>query len=323
MTPNRVRVSEILGDCGDLLNLRVLVPGKGLEAQIGDSDIGRPGLLLAGHDAGFRPDRLQVLDDADLLYLAGMGPEERRSRFAKLIDLGIPCVVIAGGAGLPGDLLELASSRGLPVLSAQPSATQVSQYLNTYLLVRLAPESSVTGTLVDVHGVGILLTGKSGIGKSECALALVERGHRLVADDLIRTIAKPPGVLIGRSSEPLQSYVEVRGVGLVDIGSIYGIRALRRQKRIEIEVALKEWADGADYDRSGLDSGEREIMGVRIPSTTVPLVPGKSVSVIVEVIALSHILKSYGYDSAQALDKRWLEALRSQGDRSFKFRDVE
>lgn len=323
MKQKRVRVSEVLEDCRDLLTLRVLVPGAGLEAEIGDPDIGRPGLLLAGHDAGFRPGRIQVLDEADALYLANMGPEERKSRFAKLIDQDIPCVVIAGDSVLTGDLLGIASSKGLPVLSAGPSATQVTRHLSTYLLIRLAPESSVKGTLVDVYGVGILLTGKSGIGKSECALALVERGHRLVADDLVRTIAKPPGVLIGRSSEPLQSYVEVRGIGLVDIGSIFGIRALRRQKRVEVEVALKEWAQGFDYDRSGLETGEREIMGVRIPSTTVPLVPGKSVSVIVEVIALSHILKSYGYDSAQALDKRWLDLLRSEGDQDFKFRDVE
>jgi HPr kinase/phosphorylase len=323
MKHKKVLVSEVIEDCGELLGMRSLVAGANLEAEITDSDIGRPGLLLAGHDAGFKPGRLQVLDDADLLYLESIDREERRAKFKKLIDHAVPCVVVARAREFPEDLLELSSSRGLSVLSAQPSATQITQHLNAYLLTRLAPESSVIGTLVDVYGVGILVTGKSGIGKSECALALVERGHRLVADDLVRTIAKPPGILIGRSSRPLQSYVEVRGIGLVDIGSIFGIRALRRQKRIEVEVVLKEWAEGSDYDRSGLESSEREIMGVKIPSMTVPLVPGKSVSVIVEVIALSHILKSYGYDSAKALDKRWIDMLQSEGYRDFKFRDVE
>ncbi len=323
MKEKRVTVSEVYEDCGDLLGLRLLNPGVGLEAEIRDSDIGRPGLFLTGYEAGFRPGQVQVLEEADLDYLDSLNAPERRSRFKGLIDKGIPCVVLAGGLELAPDLLEVGASEDLAVLSAGPSATQVTQHLNTYLLVNLAPESSLNGTLVDVYGVGILLTGKSGIGKSECALALVERGHRLVADDFVRTIAKPPGVLIGRSTKPLQSYVEVRGIGLVDIGSIYGIQAMRRQKRIEIEVVLREWAEALSHDRSGLEGEEREIMGIRIPSMTVPLVPGKSVSVIVEVIALSHILKSYGYDSAKALDRRWLDSLHAQGDQDFKFRDFE
>jgi HPr kinase/phosphorylase len=323
MKEKKVRVSELLEDCGEPLDLRVIVAGDGLEATIGDADIGRPGLLLAGFEKGFRHGQVQVLDGGDLAYVESLSPADRKASVRRVVEHGAPCMLIAEGLAVPDDLLEICSGEGLPVISAGPSATQVIQHLNAYLLVRLAPESSVNGTLVDVYGVGILLTGKSGIGKSECAVALVERGHRLVADDLVRTISKPPGVLIGRSSEPLQSYVEVRGIGLVDIGSIFGIRALRRQKRIEVEVALKEWTEGSTYDRSGLETGEREIMGVRIPSMTVPLVPGKSVSVIVEVIALSHILKSYGYDSAGAFNKRWIEVLQSEGHRDFKSRDIE
>lgn len=322
MIKRGVRISEVLNDCKDVLGLRVIGRGD-LDAQVDESEIGRPGLLLAGHDEGFRPGRIQVLGGAETAYLEKLPPEERSARFEALIQRPIPCIVVAGGLELPDGLAALCSSEGCAVLGAVSSATQVSQHLNTYLLVRLAPESSLKGTLVDVYGVGILLTGKSGIGKSECALALVERGHRLVADDMVRTIAKPPGVLIGRSSKSLQSYVEVRGIGLVDIGSIYGIRALRRQKRIEVEVVLKEWGKGVAYDRSGLEIGQREIMGVKIPSMVVPLVPGKSVSVIVEVVALSHVLKSYGYDSAGELDKRWLDVLGLEAGLDFKFRDVE
>jgi HPr kinase/phosphorylase len=323
MKGKRVRVSEVVEDCKELLSLRVIAAEAGLEATVGDSEIGRPGLLLAGQTAGFKPGRIQVLDEADLEYLESLSPDDRKSRFKTLIDQDVPCIVIAAGLALPEDLLELGTAAGIPIVSAGPSSTVVTQHLSACLLVRLAPESSVNGTLVDVYGVGILLTGKSGIGKSECALALVERGHRLVADDFVRTIAQPPGILIGRSSKPLQSYVEVRGIGLVDIGSIFGIRALRRQKRIEVEVALKEWTEGSTYDRSGLETSQREIMGVKIPSMTVPLVAGKSVSVIVEVIALSHILRSYGYDSASALDKRWIDILRSGSYQDFKFRDME
>ena len=323
MKKAKVRVSDLIEDCKDLLALRVGAGGEGLERSIADSDIGRPGLMLAGHPGGFKPGQVQVLDDADLEFLDSLPLDERKARFEALVDENIPCLVVAGDREMDEKLEGLAASKALPVLYAKPSATLVTQHLNAYLLVKLAPESSVNGTLVDVYGVGILITGKSGIGKSECALALVERGHRLVADDLVRTIAKPPGILIGRSSKPLQSYVEVRGIGLVDIGSIYGVRALRRQKRIEVEVVLREWPKGSTYDRSGLETEEREIMGVKIPCMTVPLVAGKSVSVIVEVIALSHILKSYGYDAAGTLDKRWIDLMRSEGTQDFKLRDVE
>jgi HPr kinase/phosphorylase len=323
MKGREVRVSEVYRDCGDLLGLTLLNPSVELGKEVRESDIGRPGLFLSGYEVGFRPGRVQVFDQADLLYLDSLEDPVRRSRLKGLVEKGVPCGVIADGL-VPGEgIRELASSEGLALFSAKLSVTQVTKHLNAYLLVRLAPESTVNGTLVDVYGVGILLTGKSGIGKSECAVALVERGHRLVADDFVRVIAKPPGVLIGRSTKPLQSYVEVRGIGLVDIGSIYGIRGLRRQKRIEVEVALTEWSEAYSHDRSGLESVERKIMGIKIPSMTVPLVPGKSVSVIVEVVALSHILKSYGYDSAQALDRRWLDSLDSQGDRDFRFTDME
>jgi len=323
MKTKMVRVSEVYRNCGGLLGLRLLNPSVDLDKEFGESEIGRPGLFLSGYEPGFKPGRIQVLEEADLLYLASLEARDRGARFKGLIDKGVPCVVIADGLEPPGDLLAIASAENLPVFSAGLTATQVIQHLNACLLIRLAPESSVNGTLVDVYGVGILLTGKSGIGKSECALALVERGHRLVADDLVRVIAKPPGVLIGRSTKHLQSYVEVRGIGLVDIGSIYGIRGLRRQKRIEVEVALTEWSEAPSRDRSGLESAEKEIMGISIPSMTVPLVPGKSVSVIVEVVALSHILKTYGYDSAEALDKRWLDSLRSKGDKDFRLTDME
>jgi HPr kinase/phosphorylase len=323
MKGKEVRVSEVFKDCGDLLGLTRLNPSVELQKEVRESDIGRPGLFLSGQEAGFRPGHIQVFDEADLLYLDSLEGPLRRSRLKGLVEKGVPCAVISDGLAPGEDIQDLASAEGLALFSAELSATQVIRHLNAYLLVRLAPESSVNGTLVDVYGVGILLTGKSGIGKSECAVALVERGHRLVADDFVRVIAKPPGVLIGRSSKPLQSYVEVRGIGLVDIGSIYGIRGLRRQKRIEVEVALTEWSEAPSHDRSGLESAEREIMGIKIPSMTVPLVPGKSVSVIVEVVALSHILKSYGYDSAQALDTRWLDSLHSQGDRDFRFTDME
>jgi HPr kinase/phosphorylase len=321
--PRPIGLGRLYEECKDALGLSLINGDVLPETDVGHSDIGRPGLVLAGFTDGVKSKQIQVMDQAEVLYLENLAPQERIKRFRNLVDLDIPCVVVAGGLAVPGFLHDLCSSARVPLFSASASATEVIQHLNSYLVVRLAPEASVNGTLVDVYGVGILLTGRSGIGKSECALALVGRGHRLVADDHVRTIAKPPGILIGRSTEPLQSFVEVRGIGLVNIGSIFGIRALRRQKRIEIEVKLREWEDGVSYDRSGLERGLAEIMGVRIPSVTVPLVPGKSLSVIVEVVALSHILRTYGYDAAGSLDEKWIEHIRRKGKPGFETRDIE
>jgi HPr kinase/phosphorylase len=316
-------LSRILSECGDPLGLKLLSDRETLKRDISKSDIGRPGLALTGFTDAFEPGQVQVMDRADTAYLEDLPSEEAAVRLRVLGEAEVPGIIVAGGVAVPECLVAASRESGIALLSAEASATETVQHLNTYLLTELAPQSSLSGTLVDVHGVGILITGKSGIGKSECALALVGRGHRLVADDHVRTIAKPPGMLIGRSVEPLQSYVEVRGIGPVDIGSIYGVRALRRQKRIEIEVVLKEWEDGVAYDRTGLDRTYRELMGVRIPSIVVPLVPGKSISVIIEVVALSHILRTYGYDAAGNLDKRWTEHIERHGTPGFESRDME
>jgi HPr kinase/phosphorylase len=316
-------LSKVFGDCRDLLRLEHLNPGVSLEIEVQHADLSRPGLMLSGFGEGFRGDRIQVLGESEISYLRSLKAEEQISRFQHLLAAEVPCIVMAGSQKLEEHLIAETGRAGIPVLNTPCSTTQVMHYLGGYLEVELAPGIGIHGTLVDVYGVGILLRGKSGIGKSECALDLVERGHRLVADDLVHTIAKPPGILVGRSSEHLQNYVEVRGIGIIDIGSIYGIRALRRQKRVEVEVNLKEWEKGLSYDRSGLEKAETEILGVKIPSVTVPLVPGKSVGVIVEVIALSHILRAYGYDAAATLDERWLDRIRADGRKTFEPRDIE
>jgi HPr kinase/phosphorylase len=316
-------LSQVLEDCRDLLRLEHVNRDAALDVLVKQSDIGMAGLMLSGFEGGVQRGRIQVLGEVEVSYLYGLDPGERFPRFQMVLRADIPCVIVAGSVELGDDLIAAARAESTPVFTTPLSATQVIHHLTSYLQVELAPETGIHGTLVDVYGVGILLRGKSGIGKSECALDLVERGHRLVADDLVRTIAKPPGILIGRSSEPLQNYVEVRGIGIIDIGSMFGIRALRRQKRIEVEVNLKEWERGLSYDRSGLEGAKTQIMGVSIPSVTVPLVPGKSVSVIVEVIALSHILRAYGYDASAALDEGWLNRLRRNGRRAFEPRDVE
>jgi len=320
----QVLTSSVFRDCGAGLGLKLLTEGCGLEVGVGQSEVATPGLALTGFDQGLPAGQMQVLGRAEGLYLAGLDERAAAKAFGALLAAKPPCVIVAQGIELPSGLVDLASQARVPVFGTGQSPTEVIKYLSNYLQVELAPETSINGTLVDVYGMGILLRGRSGTGKSECALELVRRGHRLVADDLVRVVAGPGGTLTGRSVEPLQSYVEVRGIGLVDIGSIYGIRALRRQKRIEIEVNLREWGEeGVSFDRSGLESKQSEILGVKIPSMTVPLVAGKNISVIIEVIALSHILEAYGYDAAESLRQKLGERLKRAGRTGFVPRDTE
>lgn len=324
MTDKEIPVSTLFLFCRSELGLEALTGDVGLERVVRKSELGRPGLVLAGFREDLPSAEIVVLARPEVLYLTRMDAEAMARAFAALLATEPPCLVVTQGAALPEALIAQAAGSKVAVLATPRSPTETVRHLSNYLLEELSPDTSLGGTLVDVYGIGILIRGKSGIGKSECALDLVERGHRLVADDMVRVTAKPPGVLIGRSPEPLQDFVEVRGIGPVDIGSIFGIRALRRQKRIEIEVNLRLWGEeGFSYDRSGLDRKQVEILGVKIPSITVPLVAGKSVSAIIEVVALSHILTSYGYNAAESLRNKIRERLKQTGGTGFVPTDVE
>ena len=319
-----ISVAKIFAECRGDLGMELLTRDLDLEIAVARTDIARPGLLLAGFEEGFPSGQIVILAEAEVRYLDQLDSEARARSFGVLLARKPPCVIVTQGLHLPPGLTESAAAAGVPVIATPSPPTEAVQYLSNYLLVELAPETAINGTLVDVYGVGILIRGKSGIGKSECALDLVERGHRLVADDLVRVIAKPPGVLVGRSPEPLQNFVEVRGIGPVDIGSIFGIRGLRRQKRVEVEVNLRLWGEeGFSYDRSGLERRQAEILGVKIPSLTVPLVAGKSISVIIEVIALSHILGIYGYDAADHLRQKLGRRLARNDKAGFVPTDIE
>lgn len=319
----QVLLSRLYSDLRDRLKLTRVNESVSLDITISSPDIGRPGLMLAGFGEGFPSERIQVFGETEVLYLERLEGDERLKAFERLLGEQVPCVMVTSGRRLPAPLVERATRGRAPLLSTPLSATETVQCLYSYLLGKLAPETAMHGTMVDVYGVGILLTGRSGIGKSECALDLVERGHRLVADDLIRVIAMPPGILIARSAEPLQNFVEVRGVGPIDIGSIFGIRALRRQKRIEVNVELTDWEKDMHPDRTGLEERETEILGVRVPALSVPLVAGKNIGVIVEVVALNHILKAYGYNAAQVLNQNLIDRMKKESERGFEYRDME
>ena len=279
---------------------------------IGDSNVCLPGLLLAGFAEGFRADRVQVLGSREVSYIDSLTEDVREASLARLCSPPVPCVIVVDGLAPPPLLVELGTSRGVPVVTPPLTSERLVRELASELEDLLAPQKIVHGTLVDVHGVGLLFTGKSGIGKSECGLDLVANGHRLVADDVVCVMRTRGDYLIGYSSELLRNHMEIRGVGIIDVQAMFGTKAFRQRKRIEVEVKLAVWSDLSDYERLGFEEDTSEILGVEIPAVTLPLVLGKNIIVISEVIALNYLLKLRGINAARDFDRRQKDAMARQ-----------
>jgi HPr kinase/phosphorylase len=252
---------------------------------------------------------MQVFGETEMMFLSTLPERVQADRLARFFDHEIPAAFVTKGLEVPGVLVEAAAARGVPLFRTVLTTKDFFRRVRPFLETILAPSTSVHGSLADVYGVGLLFIGKSGIGKSECVLDLIERGHRLVADDLVMVSRRGQDVLIGRGHELQHHHMEIRGVGIVDIRALFGIRAIRQQKRIEVVVQLEEWDEKASYDRTGLDVSVTEILGVATPKVTIPLVPGKNITVISEVVAMNHLLKYAGVDSAADFEKRLLGEL--------------
>jgi len=276
---------------------------------IRDSNVCLPGLLLAGFAEGFCADRVQVLGSREVNYINSLAEDVREVSLARLCSPPVPCVIVADGLAPPPLLVKLGNACGVPVFTTPLRSERLTAELASELEDLLAPQKTVHGTLVDVHGVGLLFTGKSGIGKSECGLDLVANGHRLVADDVVCVMRTRGDYLIGYSSELLRNHMEIRGVGIIDVQAMFGTKAFRQRKRIEVEVKLAVWSDLSDYERLGFEEGTSEILGVEIPAVTLPLVIGKNIIVISEVIALNYLLKLRGINAAKDFDRRQKAAM--------------
>jgi HPr kinase/phosphorylase len=307
---------ELMQKLMSVVGLRLVTDGVEPGADITHAETFRPGLLLAGFDRGFAGDRIQILGEPELAYLESLGPGERAAALDRLCAPGVPCVVVAAGLAAPPELVTMGRERRIPVLASDAEPSRLAYDIASYLDELLAPGIAIHGTLVDVYGVGLLFTGKSGIGKSECALDLVASGHRLVADDLVHIVRTPQGHLVGSGSELIRHHMEIRGVGIIDVRAMFGIRAIRQRKRVEVEVKLTVWSDVENYDRLGFDQEMAEVLGVKIPVVILPLVPGKNITVISEVIALNHLLRLGGVYTAREFDTRLkdLAARRAPAD---------
>jgi HPr kinase/phosphorylase len=306
----QITVAQLLAERDEHFELTPLTGETGLGKQVLTSEIHRPGLALAGYTDRFPNERCQVLGETELAYLHDLKPKVRRERLEGMFKFPMPFLVATKGIEPPPELLEIAARHDTAVLTTRLSTTDFVYRLSVYLDSVFALRTSQHGTLVDVYGVGLLYTGQSGIGKSECALDLVERGHRLVADDVVSITKKGPDVIVGQATEMLGHHMEVRGIGILDIERLFGIRAVRLQKRIEVVVKLVRFKDTGDYERLGLDEKFTHILGVEVPVVTIPVSPGKNITVISEVIAMNHMLKVYGENTAERFTQRLAEEIK-------------
>lgn len=302
---------KLYEDRHEELELEFIVEVEEAKLPITTSDVNRPGLALAGFTENFLYERIQILGETEMLYLDTLSPQEKEAAIDRLFERDLPCVIVSKGLEVPDHLVRLCHERSTPLLRTRMSTTPLIHQLTAYLNDVFAPRMTMHGSLVDVYGVGLLITGDSGIGKSETVLDLVERGQRLVADDVVIVSRHPPAALVGSSNELLGHRMEIRGVGIIDVREMFGVRATRRRKRIEVEIRLERWDPDQPYERLGLDDRTTSILGVRIPYVTIPLVPGKNVSVLAEVVAMNHLIKSSGHHPAARLDAQ-LKTLMSQ-----------
>jgi HPr kinase/phosphorylase len=310
-----ISAAQLLEERREELDLEVLVDARDARLPITVSDVNRPGLALAGFTENFLYERIQILGETEMLYLETLSEKDRQKAFDRLFECDLPGLIVSKGLPIEPYLRTLCEARQVPLLRTRMSTTPFIHQLTAYLNGVFAPRMTLHGSLVDVYGVGLLFAGDSGIGKSETALDLVERGHQLVADDIVIVSRRPPSILVGSSNELLGHRMEVRGVGIIDIREMFGIRATRVSKRIQVEVRLVRWDPEAPYERLGLEDRTTSILGVRVPYVTIPLVPGKNVAVLAEVVAMNHLIKSSGRNPAADLDAR-LKTMMNQQDPS-------
>ncbi len=299
------KVQELLELRGESLRLRLVTGGeRALGRVVKRAEISSPGLALAGYTERFVGGRIQVLGETDVSYLRSLDESRCREAVETLLSFDIACIIATKGQELPGILVEIAERQGTPVVVSELKTAEFYRRMIPFMNDRFAPRTYVHGSLADVYGVGLLFVGRSGIGKSECVLDLVERGHRLVADDVVQISRQGHDVLIGSGHELSRHHMEIRGVGIVDVRALFGIRATRLQKRIEVVVQLVQWRQHDAYDRTGLETDHADILAVPIRKVTIPLNPGKNITVISEVVAMDHLLRYSGVDTAAAFNAR-------------------
>jgi len=304
------------------LRLVLLAGEAGLGRRIAVNRVQKPGLALAGFVRQVQAERVQILGATELSYLASLPPQEARHGIETFMAIEPACIIITKGLDVPPELLEAANRLGVPLLRTPLRSSVAIEAVESFVERELAPSASIHGVLMDVLGIGVLLMGKSGVGKSEAALELIMRGHRLVADDLVEVRRTSHNILVGWAAELIKHHMEVRGVGIINIKDMFGVAAVRDEKKIELVIELVRWEDWESADRIGLDDQTHLILDVSVPLLRVPVSPGRNVSSLVEVAARNRLLQQRGHHSAREFQERLDQALADAQTRRFRD-DVE
>ena len=305
-----VKVRELVEDMEFGLELRLVAGASGLLRQVKYSYVQKPGLALAGYTNFVMPGRIQIFGKTEISFLKTMDSKRRDKTVGDLFDCDIAGIIITRNLEFPEVLREVSEKKGIPLLSTNLSTQYFIQQITRFLENRFAETTSSHGVLVDVFGVGILILGRPGIGKSECALDLILRGHRLVSDDIVDLIRIPPGTIYGSGPEIIKYHMEVRGLGIINIKELFGISAIRDRKRVQMIVNLVDWEKNVEYDRIGLDDSESEILGIKLPNILLPVRAGRHLTSIIEVACRNFLLKKDGYHAAQEFQKNLLRQIQ-------------
>ena len=303
-----------LKDFCQKLNLELLNEVDVTEMDINVSDINRPGMQFCNFYEYFAYERPQVIGKVEMTYLETLMPDKRVEVLEKYMSYPLPCIVVCWGMRVPREMLEIATRQNIPVLRSGEQTTRFTFQVINYINREIAPHVTRHGVLVDVHGVGILITGESGVGKSEVALELVRRGHQLCADDVVDICRVAENRLVGECPEMVRHFMEIRGIGLIDIRAMYGIGAVIRSKSIDMVIHLEHWDSKKEYDRLGLNEEHTTILDVKVPYQVMPVRPGRNLAIIVEVAARNMSLKRMGYSAAKEMDRRLKALIEGAGN---------
>ncbi len=323
--PGGVTVGALLGARGAAggLDLDLLAGATGLERRITLPYIQKAGLALSGFDEYLRTGRVLIFGESEIRFLEQMDPPGRARALRRLFTRDFPCVMVTMGLEGPAELPAEAERAGVPLLRTAHATPVAIARLTTLLEDQMAPRETRHGVLMDILGLGVFITGESGIGKSECALDLIGRGHRLVADDAVEIRCRGESILIGTCPELTRHHVEIRGLGLVNVTDLFGVSSTRSSKRVELVVQLERWEAGREYDRLGLETTTVEILGVPVPLVTMPVAPGRNLAMLVEVAARNQLLRSRGRHAARLLAERLERRLERLADRDLDDTEVE
>ncbi|USK69925.1 HPr(Ser) kinase/phosphatase [Peribacillus asahii] len=301
----KVRIKDVI----DAFNLELVSGEEGVNRPILTSDLSRPGLEIAGFFDYYPAERLQLLGRTEVSFFTRLNEAERKHRMEELCRDSTPGIIITRGQIVPEELIEASERESVPVMLSNMKTTRLYSRLTNFLESRLAPTTAVHGVLVDIYGVGVLITGKSGVGKSETALELVKRGHRLVADDCVEIRQEDQDTLVGTAPELIEHLLEIRGLGIINVMTLFGAGAVRSNKKISLVIHLELWEKNKQYDRVGLDEEKMKIIDTEITKLTVPVRPGRNLSVIIEVAAMNYRLKRMGVNAAEQFSDRLNHAI--------------